>query len=86
MGFPQTKQYPEIKTFQFTCFMSCVGTTSEESIGDFLDAVEQNWQPKHEGLGAAAKEVLGCMPWSAKQASLQMVESVGEHLDAQLNL
>lgn len=53
-------------------------------MNEFLDAVESDWKPTPDVLGAAGREVLGCMSWSGKKSALALVQDIHSNLDPQL--
>lgn len=48
---------------------------------EFLDAVEGDWKPTVDILGAAGREVLSCMSWSGKKSALALVQDIHGNLD-----
>lgn len=57
---------------------------TEESITDFFDAIHSKWTPTT--IGAAGKEVWGCLSWKGKQSAQAFVDHVGKHFDTSLEL
>lgn len=47
---------------------------AQDSISDFLDALDSGWEPAGEKMGSAARETLSCLSWAGKQASNSFVQ------------
>ncbi len=50
-------------------------------MADVFQAIGGGWKPSPDTVGAAAREVLGCMTWKGKQCTGQFIDHIMEHQD-----
>jgi len=51
-------------------------------VADVFQAISGGWQPSPDTVGAAAREVLGCMTWKGKQCTGQFIDYIANHQDS----
>lgn len=49
-------------------------SVSQESVASFLEAIESGWRPETDCLGAASREIWGCLSWKGRNASKEFTK------------